>query len=170
MLRHHLFSIKSSSRIVNVSLSVFHSVNICLNHAQDDAKNGSRFSRKNTAISSERKLLLSLAPFIWLAWKHCYGTAILIWMPKHWSILGMNIVLLVFFRMQENFTKCFSSSMFIHWKHTNEPKDILLGLKCLFLSLLNTLILGQTFIFVKNTKILPDYRGLKVDLENILTG
>ena len=142
----------------------------CFEQAQDDAKNGSRFSRKNTVIYSERKLLLSLVPFIWLAWKHCYGTAILIWMPKHRSILGMNIVSLVFFRKQENFTKCCSSSMLIHWKHRNEPKDILLGLKCLFLSILNTLILGQTFIFVKNTKILPVYHGLKVDLKNILTG
>ena len=104
--------------------------------AQDDAKNGSRFSRKNTVIYSERKLLLSLVPFIWLAWKHCYGTAILIWMPKHRSILGMNIVSLVFFRKQENFTKCCSSSMLIHWKHTNVPKDVLFRVKMLVFKLI----------------------------------
>ena len=141
-----------------------------MDQTQDDAKNGPRFSRKKPLICFEMKLLSSLVSFLWLAWKHCCSIAMLIWMPKHWSILGMNIVSLVFFRMQENFTKCCSSSMLIHWKHTNEPKNILFGLKCLFLSLLNTLILGQTFIFVKNTKILPVYRGLKVDLENILTG
>ena len=107
-----------------------------LNQAQDDAKNGSRFSRKNTVIYSERKLLLSLVPLIWLAWKHCYGTAILIWMPKHRSILGMNIVSLVFFRKQENFTKCCSSSMLIHWKHKNVPKDVLFRVKMLVFKLI----------------------------------
>ena len=123
--------------LCNNFLSRFsHSYGMRSYQAQDDAKNGSRFSRKNTVIYSERKLLLSLVPFIWLAWKHCYGTAILIWMPKHRSILGMNIVSLVFFRKQENFTKCCSSSMLIHWKHTNVPKDVLFRVKMLVFKLI----------------------------------